>query len=450
MAATWSKIKEALKGRLPENLFRMWIEPLEAVRDDSENEILLNCPNLFFLNWVREKYLPLFLEVSALLHSERPVFSLQVPAVLPAAVDAPAARQIALPGLERPDWQRYQEGFTFDQFVTGPSNRFAYLATLALATDQNIYNNTLFLHSPNGLGKTHLSQAVGRHLSQHKPQAKVLYLSAEAFTQELVLSLKSNRMEVFKDKYRRHCDYLILEEIHFFSGKETTQAELGYTLETLLNENKKIILTSSYLPKDIPRLGGKLKSQLSSALLGSIDPPDFETRLGIIGNKSKGLDLDLTIPVREYLADQPFTDIRQLESCLSGIKAQVLLLNQTPDLTLAETVVKKYLFTQQEITIQDIKNLVGCHFKITPEAMVSKSRKRNHLYPRNLAIYLSKQFTNQTLEAIGRAFNRDYSSIIHAVNAVEKSLKKDAQVYRQIHFFTEQLAGSRRPPSSGL
>jgi chromosomal replication initiator protein len=324
------------------------------------------------------------------------------------------------------------------------------LATLALATDQNIYNNTLFLHSPNGLGKTHLSQAVGRHLSQHKPQAKVLYLSAEAFTQELVLSLKSNRMEVFKDKYRRHCDYLILEEIHFFSGKETTQAELGYTLETLLNENKKIILTSSYLPKDIPRLGGKLKSQLSSALLGSIDPPDFETRLGIIGNKSKGLELDLTIPVREYLADQPFTDIRQLESCLSGIKAQVLLLNQTPDLTLAETVVKKYLFTQQEITIQDIKNLVGCHFKVTPEAMVSKSRKRNHLYPRNLAIYLSKQFTNQTLEAIGRAFNRDYSSIIHAVNAVEKSLKKDAQVYRQIHFFTEQLAGSRRPPSSGL
>jgi chromosomal replication initiator protein len=446
MESTWPKIKEALKGHLPENLFRMWIEPLESA-GDSRKEILLNCPNLFFLNWVKEKYLPLFLEISSLLQLGQPTFALQVPALGPKPPEPSPARQIALPGLERPDWQRYQEGFTFDRFVTGPSNRFAYLATLALATDQNIYNNTLFLHSPNGLGKTHLSQAVGRHLSQHKPRAKVLYLSAEDFTQEMVLSLKSNRMEVFKDKYRRHCDYLILEEIHFLSGKETTQAELGYTLETLLNENKKIILTSSYLPKDIPRLGGKLKSQLSSALLGSIDPPDFQTRFGIIGNKSRTLDLAMDVPVQEYLADQPFTDIRQLESCLSGIKAQVMLLNQTPDLALAETVVKKYLFTQQEISIQDIKNLVGRHFKITPEEMVSKSRKRNHLYPRNLSIYLSKQFTNQTLEAIGRAFHRDYSSIIHAVNAVEKSLKKDAQVYRQIQFFSEQLAGSRRPPA---
>ncbi|MCU0578001.1 MAG: chromosomal replication initiator protein DnaA [Desulfobacterota bacterium] len=426
----------------------MWIEPLEAARD-SGDDILLNCPNLFSLNWVREKYLPLFQEISAHLQLGRTAFAFQVSAVSRATVAPPGIHQIALPGLDRPDWQRYQQGFTFDHFVTGPSNRFAYLATLALATDQNIYNNTLFLHSPNGLGKTHLSQAVGHHLSKHKPQAKVLYLSAEAFTQEMVLSLKSNRMETFKDKYRRHCDYLILEEVHFLSGKETTQAELGYTLESLLNENKKIILTSSYLPKDIPRLGGKLKSQLSSALLGSIDPPDFETRLGIIRNKSKGLGLDLTIPVREFLADQPFKDIRQLESCLSGIKAQVILLNQTPDLALAETVVKKYLFTQQEITIQDIQVLVGRHFKITPEEMVSKSRKRSHLYPRNLSIYLSKQFTNQTLEAIGRAFNRDYSSIIHAVNAVEKSLKKDAQVYRQIHFFSDQLAGSRRPLSSG-
>jgi chromosomal replication initiator protein len=448
MESPWPKIKEALQGRLPENLFRLWIEPLESARD-SEKEILLNCPNLFFLNWIREKYLALFGEISSELKLGHPVFSLQVQAVRAFSAESPTARQFPLPGLDRPDWQRYQEGFTFERFVTGAGNRFAYLATLALATDQNIYNNTLLLHSPNGLGKTHLSQALGHHLSKHKPQANVLYLSAEAFTQEMVHSLKSNRMEHFKDKYRHHCDYLILEEIHFLSGKETTQAELGYTLETLLNENKKIILTSSYLPKDIPRLGGKLRSQLSSALLGSIEPPDFQTRFGIIGNKSKGLALNLTVPVQEFLADQPFTDIRQLESCLSGIKAQVLLLNQTPDLALAETVVKKYLFTQQEITIQDIKNLVGRYFKITPEEMVSKSRKRNHLYPRNLSIYLSKQFTNQTLEAIGRAFNRDYSSIIHAVNAVEKSLKKDAQVYRQIHFFSEQLAGSRRLPSSG-
>ena len=440
MALHWPKIKAGLKERLPDNLFRMWIDPLEPA-DDSETEPLLNCPNLFSLNWIREKYLPLFQEICWELKLGRPAISLQLASIGSPVDGPPTAHQLALPGLERKDWHRYQQGFTFEQFVTGPSNRFAYLATLALAQDQNIYNNALFLYSPNGLGKTHLAQAVGHHLLKHKPQAKVLYLSAEAFTQEMVLALKSNRMEAFKEKYRHQCDYLLLEEIHFLSGKEITQAELGYTLETLLNENKKIILTSSTLPRDIPRIGGKLKSQLGSALLGSIDPPDFQTRFGIIEQKSNRLGLDLTPPVKEYLADQPFNDIRQMESCLTGIKAQSLFLNQTLDLELAEAVIQKYLFTPQEVTIQDIKNLVGKYFKVTPEEMISKSRKRNHLYPRNLAIYLSKQFTNQTLAAIGRAFNRDYSSILHAVNTVEKSLKKDAQLSRQIHFFSDQLAG---------
>jgi chromosomal replication initiator protein len=273
-----------------------------------------------------------------------------------------------------------------------------------------------------------------------------VYLSAETFTQEMVSAIKANRMEAFKEKFRRHCDYLLLEEIHFLSGKEITQAELGYTLETLLNENKKIILTSSRLPQEIPRISGKLKSQLGSALLGSIDPPDFQTRRGILEKKALGFTLPQ--PVQEFLADQPFNDIRQMESCLTGMKAQALLLNRAVDLNLAEAVVQRYLLTQQEITIQDIKLLVGKYFKVTPEEIVSKSRKRTHLYPRNLCIYLSKQFTNQTLEAIGRAFQRDYSSIIHAVHTVEKNLKKDARVSRQIHFFSEQLAGFRRPHGS--
>jgi chromosomal replication initiator protein len=156
------------------------------------------------------------------------------------------------------------------------------------------------------------------------------------------------------------------------------------------------------------------------------------------------MKLALQQPVKEYLADQPFTDIRQLESCLTGMKAQVLLLNRSVDLDLAEAVIQKYLLTRQEITIQDIKQLVAKYFKINQEDMVSKSRKKIHLYPRNLSIYLSRQFTNQTLEAIGRAFNRDYSSIIHAVASVEKSLKKDARVSRQVHFFSEQLARRNR------
>ncbi|RPH89405.1 MAG: chromosomal replication initiator protein DnaA [Desulfobacteraceae bacterium] len=438
MESIWIQVKGELQSQLPENIFRMWIDPLDPAQV-TEQEIILHCPNLFFLNWIKEKYIPLISETIARFQPHPPQLTLQLSNHRPFPAEVPRTHQYILPGLERREPGRFQGGFTFDQFVTGPSNHFAYLASLALASEQNIYNNALYLYSANGLGKTHLSQAVGRHLLTRKPQAKVLYLSAEEFTQEMVVSLKSNRMENFKEKYRKNCDFLLLEEIHFLSGKETTQAELGYTLDTLLNDNKKIIFTSSFLPKDLSRIGGKLKSQFSAALLGGIEPPDFETRLGIVEKKSALLGLDLELRVKEYLADQPLTDIRQLENCLTSMKAQVMLLNQPLDLELAECLVQQHLPAQREITIPDIKNLVGRYFKITPEEMVSKSRRRTHLYPRNLSIYLSKQFTNQTCEAIGQAFNRDYSSIIHAVNAVEKSMKKNNEVSRQINYLTSKL-----------
>ena len=443
MESIWTQVKGELKAQLPENLFRMWIEPLDPAQV-SEQEILLQCPNLFFLNWIKEKYLTLISEAVGQLSLQPPRLTLQVanPRTFPGEV--PQHQQYVLPGMDYKGSGRFQGGFTFDQFVTGPSNHFAYLATLALATEQNIFNNALYLYSSNGLGKTHLSQALGRHLLQHKPEARVLYLSAEEFTQEMVISLKANRMETFKDKYRKNCDFLLLEEVHFLSGKETTQAELGYTLDTLLNDNKKIIFTSSFLPKDLPRIGGKLKSQLSAALLGGIEPPDFETRLGIVGKKAALFGLDLEPQVKEYLADQPIMDIRQLESCLTSLKAQTLLLNQPVDLQLAEALVQQQVRTQREITIQDIQLLVGRFFKLTPEEIVSKSRKRTYLYPRNLSIYLSKKFTNQTCESIGRAFNRDYSSIIHAVQAVEKSLKKNQEVFRQLNYLSAELESWRR------
>jgi chromosomal replication initiator protein len=443
MESIWTEVKGELKALLPENIFHMWIEPLDPAQD-TEQEILLQCPNLFFLNWIKEKYLPLISETMGQLNSQPPRLTLQVanPRSFPGEV--PRHHQYLLPGLDHKGSGRFQGGFTFDQFVTGPSNRFAYLATLALATEQNIYNNALYLYSSNGLGKTHLSQAVGRHLLKHKPEARVLYLSAEEFTQEMVISLKANRMENFKDKYRKNCDFLLLEEVHFLSGKETTQAELGYTLETLLNDNKKIIFTSSFLPKDLPRIGGKLKSQLSAAMLGGIEPPDFETRLGIVEKKAGLIGLDLEPQVKEYLADQPIMDIRQLESCLTSLKAQTLLLNQPVDLQLAEALVQQQVRTQREISIQDIQILVGRYFKLTPEEIVSRSRKRTFLYPRNLSIYLSKKFTNQTCESIGRAFNRDYSSIIHAVSAVEKSLKRNQEVSRQLNYLSAELESWRR------
>jgi len=445
----WNIIKERLKNEIPENQYRVWIDPLDLIRSDDQG-LLLGCPNSFFLNWVREKYYAIMVQAARELEPNPLSIGLQVASPRPIINQSVSPQQYVLPGFDRKDGLRLNEGFTFDQFVTGPSNHFAYLASMALASEKNFHNNALYLFSSTGLGKTHLSQAVGNYILKNKPRARVLYLSVEDFTNEMVASLKANSMGIFKDKYRKNCDFLLLEEVNFLSGKETTQSELGYTLDALLNDNKKIIFTSSLPPKDIPRLGSKLKSRLSSALLGPIEPPDFETRRGIVEKKSTLLGIHLPSEVKEFLASKPFRDMRQLEGCLIRIAAQASLLNQTIDLSMAKSVVEEQIQEKQEISIRAIKDLVGGYFKVSSEEMESRSRKRLFLHPRNVSIYLSKKYTNQNLETIGKAFNRDSASVIYAVNSVEKNLKKYPEVSKQVHFLSAQIEGMQINTSSRI
>lgn len=449
MDTLWQAIKEKLQIEIPSNQYRMWIEPLDFL-ESGDRELTLGCPNPFFLNWVRDKYLAAIVQAAHNLDRETPKISLRVSVPPPNRTLPPSlvqTQQFLLPGFDRKGQLRLNGGFTFDQFVTGPSNHFAYLASMALATEKNLHNNALYLFSSSGLGKTHLSQAVGNYIQKHKPQAKVLYLSTEDFTNEMVESIKTNSMNSFKDKYRKNCDFLLLEEVHFLSGKETTQTELGYTLDTLFNDNKKIIFTSSLPPKDIPRLGSKLKSRFSSALIGSIDPPDFETRLGIVEKKSNFLGIGLHEEVKQFLAGKPFKDMRQLEGCLIRMSAQATLMNQRPDLSLAELVVKEQLEEKQEVSIQAIKNLVGKYFRVSLDEMTSRSRKRIHLLPRNLSIFLSRKYTDHTLETIGKAFNRDTTSVIYAVSTVEKGLKENPEISKQVHFLSSQIEGIQNAPT---
>jgi chromosomal replication initiator protein len=434
----WQTIKERLRDEMPENQYRMWIEPMTLIQS-SDQEIHLGCPNDFFLKWVREKYYPKICQVVQTLTPHAPTISLQISNLPPNPSPLSSARQYALPCLDRKNGLRLNDSFTFDQFVTGPSNQFAYLASMAMASDKNLYNNALYLFSSAGLGKTHLSQAVGNYIQRHKPQVRVLYLSAEDFANEMVSSLKSNSMEVFKDKYRRNCDYLLLEEVNFLSGKETTQAELSFTLDALLNDNKKIIFTSAMAPKDIPRLGSKLKSRFNSALIGPIEPPDFDTRRSIVEKKASLLGMNLPGEVKEYLASKPFKDMRQLEGCLIRMSAQATLLNQVMDLALAECVVQEHITAKQEISIPAIKYLVAKYFRVSVEEMTSPSRKRVYLLPRNLSIFLSKKYTGQNFESIGKAFNRDVTSVGYAVNSLEKVLKKNPEVSKQVEFLSSQI-----------
>lgn len=449
MDKLWNSIKTHLKEKIPENQYRIWIDPLNLISSDDQG-LVLGCPNLFFLNWVKEKYYALIVQIVRELEPVSSRVGLQVSTARSTEALVTPSQQFILPGFDRKGGFRLNGGFTFDQFVTGPSNQFAYLASQALASERNLHNDALYLFSSSGLGKTHLAQAVGNYIQKHKPRAKVLYLSVEDFTNEMVASIKTNAMGVFKDKYRKNCDFLLLEDINFLSGKETTQAELGYTLDALLNDNKKIIFTSSMAPKDIPRLGSKLKSRLSSALLGPIDPPDFETRRKIVGKKSERLGLNLLPEIKEFLASKPFQDMRQLEGCLIRLSAQAALLNKNLDLSLARAVVNEQIPDKKEITIGVIKDLVGSYFKVSPEEMVSRSRKKLFLQPRYISIYLSKKYTKQNLTSIGQAFNRDAASVIYAVNSMEKNLKKNPEVSKQVQFLSDQIEGMQGSSSPGV
>lgn len=440
--SSWPLIKEHLKAELPNGQFKMWIEPLEPLPAD-EGILLLGCPNPFFLQWIRERYFPLILKKIEELQPGIRQVDLRVSAVKSSPALPLTSKQILLPGILPQGRLRLNGNYTFEQFVTGPCNQFAFLASRAMAEGQNLHNHALFLFSDAGLGKTHLSQAVGHYLLKHRPEVRVLYLSVEEFTNEMIQALETKSMHRFKEKYRKNCDFLLLEEVHFLSGKESTQNELSYTLDNLFNDEKKIIFTSSLPPKDIPRLGGKLRSRLTSALIGSIEPPDFETRLGIIDKKCACLGIPLEREVKEFLAEKPFRDMRQLEGCLIRMSAQATLLQQKMDRQLAEMVVREQLEEQREVTIQSIKALVGKYFRVTEEEMISRSRKRVHLWPRNLSIFLSRKYSGQTLESIGKAFKRDRTSVIHAINTVEKCLTKNEEISKQVTFLSSQIERMR-------
>ncbi|MCP4606990.1 MAG: chromosomal replication initiator protein DnaA, partial [Proteobacteria bacterium] len=299
--------------------------------------------------------------------------------------------------------------------------------------------NSLLMLAHTGLGKSHLSQAAGHAVLEGNVDSRVYYLTAEDFTNEMIYSLKNNSIEGFKDKYRRCCDVLIMEEVHFLSGKEKIQAELGFTLDALANDNKKIIFTSSLLPKDIPRMSKELSSRLGSGLVTSITPPDYETRVKILTNKASEHDIVLSEAIIDLLASRLKRDVRQMESALKCLKARSELLKVKIDFDLAEEVVNSLVPRVTEVGLGEIKDLVCKYYKVGPEIFRSKSRKKIHSYPRNIYVYLCRRFTDETLEKIARTINRSHSTALYSAELIESKMKSNAAMRRQVDFFSRQI-----------
>ncbi len=438
----WSSVKALLKDKIPGHSYRMWIAPIEF-NDGQNGSIVLRCPNTYSKKRIADHYGTLIESAACEVAGRSVKVKLVVGAREPERSRPEKAddRQMKLPQMDVPvnGGQLLRKDFTFDQFVVGSNSDFAYSAALSLAARQNAGQNALYLHSKTGLGKSHLSQAVGHHILQSFPSERVYYITAEDFMNEMTDSYRSATIHDFKEKYRQKCDVLLLEDVHFLSGKNGTQEELSNTLESLMNANKKIIYSSCYLPSDIPKLNENLKSRLCCGLISKIDTPDYKTRLRILKRSALAGGYELPEEVFQYLASELTDDVRQLKSGLIGVAAKASLLGSAMDLSLARSVVDNIVTSREGITLDSIKRLVCKYYNVTLTDLTSRSRRQSIVRPRQVAMYLSRRYTDHSLQTIGRSFNRYHATTLHALKAVEKGIKQNGSFQQHVEFLSDRL-----------
>ncbi|MFO7962519.1 MAG: chromosomal replication initiator protein DnaA [Desulfobacterales bacterium] len=446
MENVWNDAKEALRQRIPTHSYRMWIEPI-VFSDAKNGRFVLFCPNQFSKKRVMEQYgHAIASEINLAANASCEVVFAVTPKKNGSHKSDFVDKQMPLPHIHTSSFsgRHLRNDFTFDQFVVGDSNDFAYSAALSLAAKKISRQQSLLLFSKTGMGKSHLSQAVGHYIIEKFPKEHVYYITAEDFTNEVVQSFRSNSVEQFKKKYRNGCDVLLLEDIHYLSGKERTQMELAMTLEFLFSMDKKVIFSSSLPPHEIPKLDDKLRSHFSSGIVSHIESPCYRTRVRILQKKAQVNGFHhLQGDIIEYLASELTEDIRQLESGLIGVATKSSLMGIPINLKLAESVIKNIVKTRKSITIDVIKKLVCKHYGITLADIVSRSRKQCFTRPRQMAIYLSRKYTDSPLQTIGRQFNRYHATALHAINSVERGVKNNTDVKKQVLLLSEKLEAGK-------
>lgn len=456
MQGRWEHILGILEKSLHQGLFQVWIKPLEAVCADGR--LTLTAPNDFVASWVRDKLKPAILEAATQAMGQEPRLEIQVrPRQARPESETPAERcpaparqlgtpsqrasELVLPGLSvtpapPPSWR-----FSFDDFVVGPSNEMAFAASQGLCRDA-LATAQLFISSQTGLGKTHLVHAIGRKLANgsNRDNPRLACLTAEEFCTRLVMAIKAREVERFKTMFRENLDVLLLEDIHFLQGKQKMQDELLATLKALESRGCRVVMSSSFLPRELKDVDSHLASLLCSGFLACIERPDFETRRRILQSKASHHRISLPEHVADMLADSLISDVRQLESCLQNLVLKARLLNRRIDVALAREVVAQYArLDDRNLGLERIISFICQEFELTPRQLRSKSRKRQIVLARNTAYYLARKHTDLGLKQIGSQFNRRHSTVIKGITNVERELNMGTPLGRQIKATLERL-----------
>ena len=410
------------------------------MKETSGEEISLEVPNKFFRDWLVEHFLGSIHEsLSQLAHRSMKI-SLSVNQKLQTVSAVPEKRTERESPRVPTRVNNLIPKYNFENFVVGASNQFAHAASLAVANQPGEHYNPLFIYGGVGLGKTHLINAIGHRIVEKRPVLKVLYLSSESFMNELIASLRRDKMDEFKIRFR-NIDALILDDVQFIAGKERTQEEFFHTFNSLYESHKQIIITSDKFPKEIPELEDRLRNRFEWGLIADIQPPDMETRVAILQKKAEVEGVMLPHEVAIFLASHIDSNVRELEGSLTRLGAFSSLTKATITIDLAKEVLQNTLKgNSREITIESIQKTICDYFNLKPGDLKAKRRTKNIAIPRQVAMYLSRKHTSTSFPAIGSKFGgRDHSTVIHATKTIEKKIKEDPQMQSTIEKLEKNL-----------
>jgi len=436
MENLWPKVIESLRERVGQQNFDIWIKPIRFISMDGEN-VELEVPNRFFKEWIHEHFSSHINDAFSFLTQKHCHLQFQIRNEKMNEKDLTAQPS---PRKESPVIHGFQPMFnpkySFYNFVVGTSNQFANAACLAVANLPAKNYNPLFIYGGVGLGKTHLLHAIGNHLIQHRifPDVKkICYLSSEEFTNELINSLRYEKMDEFRNKFRR-MDILLIDDIQFIAGKERTQAEFFYTFNSLYEARKQIVVTSDKFPKDVPNFEERLRSRFEWGLVADIQPPDIETKVAILKKKAEAENIPLPNDVAFFLASQIDSNIRVLEGSLIRLGAFASLTKASIDIQLAKEVLKNIIKPKEElISIDLIQKVVANFFNIKISDLKVKRKSKGYVLPRQIAMYFSRKFTNASLLEIGEKFGgKDHSTVLHSIKKVEEKISKESSFKENI------------------
>lgn len=432
----WEKTLEMLRGDLNETVYDAWFVPLSPKKvDEKQNILYVEANNEFVINMLNDRYLQLLERAVSVAFKQH----LNVVATL-AEEEKKESPAVSTKPVEDDDLieQYYlNPRFSFDSFVVGKNSEFAYSAALAVAESPAKQYNPLFLYGGSGLGKTHLMHAIGHYILKNHMGKKVLYVSSEIFTNELISALRDKKIGSFKKKYR-NIDVLLIDDIQFIEGKDSTQEEFFHTFNALYDRNKQIIISSDRPPQKLTSLDDRLTSRFLWSVTADIQPPDYETRVAILMNKAEVENVEITedvLGVINLIAEKIKFNVRELEGAFTRIVSFSTLLKKPINMSLAKDTLKDILSSSDlMVTTDSIKKVVCKYFGITLKDMDSAKRNRSLSYPRQLAMYLSKEMTDNSYPKIGDAFGgRDHTTVLHAYNKISDEIKIDTQTEETVN-----------------